>query len=494
MYEAFFGLARRPFAAAPDPASFVLVPAAAAAFDRIERCVRDGAGVAVLTAVAGAGKTQLCLRLEQALRDGFAVAYLPNAGFPSRRGLLQAALYELGRPQLRLGEAELRQELFTLAREQEQGVVLILDEAHRYSERILDEVRAVANLVEGGKPVVRVVLAGQLELEEKLADPQLDGLNERIGVQVSLPRLTAAESHAYLRDRTTATGGRIETLFAADALELLVRACGGLPRCLNQLADHSLLLGFVAERRPVDIGLVQEALDDLRRLPLQWSAPSVGSGGSSSVAAAEDDRPKADQAADPAELSGGSSVEVGADFEGAAEFEDGESLEFGVLQADAETFAGTTRPAPLPADLRKPVPSPHTDASSVVPVDEPVADRFARLDAASLTRRWLEEQERGAAAEAPRPSPSPADRTPRLAFTVDPLAILDRIEPLVARELAEVESTPRPATPDRNPVRVRAPEPAGMTALATVAKDGEIARAAFATLFRDLRRRQSEGC
>ncbi|HEX6987026.1 MAG TPA: AAA family ATPase, partial [Planctomycetaceae bacterium] len=276
MYESFYGLRRRPFAAAPDAEVTVETPAVADAVERLDRCVRHGRGVGVLTAAAGMGKTHLCHRLARLWDGRFRTAILPNAGFPTRRGLLQAILAELDEPYQRLGETELRLELTAVAkaaRSDSGGIVLLLDEAHRYSERLLDEVRLVANLVEGGEPLVRVVLAGQVELEDKLSDPSLAGLNERVGELVTLPRLTAEESRHYLRERASHAGSRLEDLFDPEAAELIVQACGGTPRCLNQLADHALLLGYVAERRPVGVGLVREALDDLKRLPLQWHDP-----------------------------------------------------------------------------------------------------------------------------------------------------------------------------------------------------------------------------
>ena len=72
-------------------------------------------------------------------------------------------------------------------------------------------------------------------------------------------------------------GAHPDDLFAADALPFIAKAADGVPRCLNHLADHSLLLAYVTERRPVTVDVVREALNDLKQLPLNWIDPISGS-------------------------------------------------------------------------------------------------------------------------------------------------------------------------------------------------------------------------
>ena len=449
MYESYYGLHARPFAAAADPNLLVGLPPVTAAIERLDRCVRDGAGVAVLTASAGLGKTHMCQTLAVRWGTEFAVALLPNASFNSRRGFLQALLYELGRPYLKMTEPELRLELTATAREVRRGragTVLILDEAHRLSMALLEELRMAANLLENGRPLLRIVLAGQLELEEKLADPELRGMSDRIGMQVNLPRLTAEESALYLRERVSRAGGELEHLFEPLAIDTIVRVCGGSPRCLNQMADHALLLGYIAERQPVCEPLVREALDDLKRLPLPWAEPlphpahrsSQQSAVAEVAANADDELP---------ELGGTHVIEVGGD----AEFD---SLFIGADQSygggsDAATFDAATfdpvdaddaveyafadeaeaaRPAAprrrrLTADRLQSAPP-----GAPLPEEEAIADRLARLDAQRADWQWH-------AAQSGVPQSRNADTTSGSPHGKNALELVDRLEPLVAAAL-----------------------------------------------------------
>ena len=278
MYEAFFGLKRRPFAATPDPQCFLASGTIQAALDEIVVCVEQGQGIAVVTAPAGTGKTLLCERLRSELGDRFESVLLRHASFLTRRALLQTILCELNHSYRQQDEQELRLELspaIRALRPQREALVLICDEAHQLSEELLEELRILSDLAEHGRPLVRLVLVGQLGLEETLALPSLEALSQRIRAHVCLETWNRAGSLDYIDYRLTWAGGRTDEIFTPEALELVGRAADGVPRCINQLCDHALLLAYVAEQQPVPAEMIREALQDLRQLPLHWNESSL---------------------------------------------------------------------------------------------------------------------------------------------------------------------------------------------------------------------------
>jgi type II secretory pathway predicted ATPase ExeA len=276
MYEAYFHLQKRPFSTTPDPSCVFAPEPVQELIDELILRAESGQGIAILTAPAGTGKTLLCRRIALEFSGRLTPIFLPNANFPTCRALLQTVLFELGKRYSGLEEQELRLAVFAALRESTRagrGVVLIIDEAHLLSDRLLEELRLLAGLAEAEEPLARVILAGQPSLEEKLAGPPLEALNQRVACQVYLEPLTRQQSTDYIKFRTDWAGGECSRIFSAGALDRIAEACNGLPRCLNQLCDHVLLLTYVQEEPQVTAEAVDEALADLQQLPLRWNMP-----------------------------------------------------------------------------------------------------------------------------------------------------------------------------------------------------------------------------
>ena len=278
MYESHFHFDRRPFAATPDPGCCFLSPTQSPLFQTVGRCIDNGQGIAILTGSAGIGKTLLVQVLLAEATTRFTGVYLGTGQFPTRRALLQAILYELGQPYGGMTDQELRLELNTTLRNlitQRDGLLLILDEAHLLSDRLLEEVRLVADLAQHGVPLTRVVLSGNPEFEERLTSPSLAAFNQRVACHVALETLTQQESISYLEHRVSWAGGQAEQIFERSALQLMAQASDGVPRCLNQLADHALSRAFHAGTALVTESIVRQALAEVQHLSLRWNPSAL---------------------------------------------------------------------------------------------------------------------------------------------------------------------------------------------------------------------------
>lgn len=392
MYEAFFGLNRRGFGPAPDTGCVADVQTMRDALDDLRQCVENGGEIGVLTAPPGLGKTLLCRKLIEDLQDSYETVLLPNSNLATRRSLLQAMLYELGQPYTRMAEQELRLEFTSAVRQIRPGreaLLLVIDEAHVLNERLLEEIRTATNLVEDGVPLVRVVLSGQPALEEKLLQPALDALNQRIRAQVMLEPLTRRESAEYIAQRLQWAGAGVDRVLTPEALELICHCADGVPRCLNQLCDHSLCLAAAAQTCPVDAATVHAALEELKRLPLHWNDPgAIGTASSEAMGSIEISRAaeQGDGIAEPAEddepieaLPSAGSIEVGAALPEAT----GDEIETDLMVDAVEPaslieFGCEDQTAPPLATVQ--LQQPH-QAEGTEFEEEVVIDRYAMLDA-----------------------------------------------------------------------------------------------------------------
>lgn len=274
MYEAFFQLKQRPFASAPRVDRYFPAPAIEAARQALTRCVERAEGAGMLVGPSGTGKTLVCQLLAEQFRQQFSVALLSNGHLTTRRELLQAILFELGLPYRRMEEGELRLSLIDhLSSDQagSQGLLLLLDEAHTFPIRLLEEVRLITNLVRHGQPRVRLVLAGSPVLEERFASPRLEAFSQRIASRSYLEPFDYAQTRQYVIAQLAAVGGEAESIFTSDALDAVYRATDGVARLINQVCDHALMLALAGGRRQLTAAGIEEAWADLQQLPTPWN-------------------------------------------------------------------------------------------------------------------------------------------------------------------------------------------------------------------------------
>lgn len=275
MYESFFEFKQRPFAAAPRIDRYFPASTIEAARSNLTRAIERAEGAALLVGPAGTGKTLVCHLVAEQFRGRFAVAMLSNGHLDTRRELLQGILFELGLPYRRLEEGELRLSLIDYISSEQQardGLLLIVDEAHTLPARLLEEIRLIANVMRNGQSRVRLVLAGSPALEESLTDPQLDAFSQRISARCYLNGLNYTETEEYVRAQMIGVGAEGRQVFTAAALEAIYRATDGIPRLINQLCDHALMLAYAGGRRQIEAAGIEEAWSDLQQLPAPWSS------------------------------------------------------------------------------------------------------------------------------------------------------------------------------------------------------------------------------
>lgn len=276
MYESFFQFHARPFPAAPSADHYFGSESAEHARETISRCIERAEGPTMIIGPAGTGKSTLCQVLAARFHGRFHVAMLASARLCTRRALLQNILFELKLPYRDREEGELRLSLIDYLEPKDdgrQGMLLIIDEAHMLPLRLLEEVRMITNLVRDGQPRVRLVMAASPILDERFASPRLESFNQRIAARCYLQSMNCHETAEYIRAQVGAAGGNVPNVFSDEALTGVYRATDGIPRLVNQVCDHALMLASIGQTAPISGQGIEEAWADLQQLPTPWTEP-----------------------------------------------------------------------------------------------------------------------------------------------------------------------------------------------------------------------------
>ena len=247
MYLQHFGLREPPFALTPDTGFFFGWRSHTEALNVLLVALENGEGFLKVTGEVGLGKTLLCRKLLNSLRDPYVTAYIPNPHL-SPGAMRQAIVDDLGvsthsRATQNDVVRAMTVRLIQLAREGKR-VVVILDEAQELPEKTLEAVRLLTNLETEKRKLLQVVLFGQPELDRRLSAPNLRQLRQRITFSYSLTPLDVEGVNNYVRHRLQVAGHGGGVLFQAKAMKRIFRASGGTPRLVNILCHKALMAAY----------------------------------------------------------------------------------------------------------------------------------------------------------------------------------------------------------------------------------------------------------
>jgi type II secretory pathway predicted ATPase ExeA len=267
MYLDLFKLKELPFRLSPDPQFLYLSKQHARAKAYMESTIWFTDGFVVITGEVGSGKTTIIESFLREVEADIVVAQI-NQTQVSAVDFLQAVLVQFGFAPFKMKKGELIATLNQFLVEQYAAgrkVLLIVDEAQNLSLRVLEEVRLLSGVETTKDKVLRIILAGQPELNDKLDAPELVQLAQRIRLRFHLGTLSQEELQAYIQHRLEVAGGGTDReIFARDTFAEIYRYTGGVPRLINTLCDTAMMAAYGADRNYVEVEDITTAIEELR--------------------------------------------------------------------------------------------------------------------------------------------------------------------------------------------------------------------------------------
>jgi general secretion pathway protein A len=277
MYNQFFALRENPFNVNPDPRYLFLTRQTREALDGLKHGIQTRKGLLLLTGEVGTGKTTLLNHLLDWLHQQHtSTAFIFNSHLEVSH-LFDFVLADFGvKFDSRLKDnalMRLQQWLLERYRAGETPVVIV-DEAQGLPNRVLEEIRMLLNLETSSEKLLQIVLAGQPELEERLRQPHLRQVKQRLALRCKTAALSLEETHQYVRARLHTAGADGTCIFASDAVDAVHFYSRGIPRVMNLLCEHALINASVEQIQPVPARFVAEVASEFQFDDRRPFAPS----------------------------------------------------------------------------------------------------------------------------------------------------------------------------------------------------------------------------
>ncbi len=270
MYETYYGLNKKPFQITTDPTFLWMGTKHRDALATLKYSVMDNKGCLLLAGDVGTGKTTLINRLIKDVKDKVYTAKISDPR------LTKYDFYRLVSRFFKLPiEVRTKEDFLDPfkrflkdARLEKKPVLLLIDEAQRIKQNLLEEIRYLSNLEADGEKLLNIFFVGQQEIVDILQAPQNRALMRRVTTTYTIQPLTREEIGFYIGHRLKVGGVEYE-IFSASAIDEVFDFSNGFPRQINIICDLAMLFASQMDRRTINSEVIRQC-----RKRISFSAPT----------------------------------------------------------------------------------------------------------------------------------------------------------------------------------------------------------------------------
>jgi general secretion pathway protein A len=253
-----------PFSLSPDPRLLYITPTLRTALHKVRYVVDRRQGITAILGDYGLGKTTVMRRIfeEYATREDTAVILLHTPKFKSDYAFLRGICLEYGLAPRR-SLLDQQRELETFVAEQfaaGRNVLLMIDEGQTLDTRQLEVLRVLLNFETNERKLLQVILAGQLELRDRLLEDKLGALRSRIFAPTLLSPLSLLETSEMIAFRCQEY--QAPNRFTDDAVEAVYELTGGVPREILKVCAIAWELAELAGDKTVPREAIEAATSE----------------------------------------------------------------------------------------------------------------------------------------------------------------------------------------------------------------------------------------
>jgi general secretion pathway protein A len=264
MYRQYYNMRLSPFSIEPDPDFLWLGEKHLEGLATLHYAILENKGFLLLTGDVGTGKTVLLHHLKKNLPGQVKVATIADPGieildlYRILSSDFQSSSCFHGKADFLIQFKKFLHNAYT----SQNQLLIIIDEAHRLSCELLDEIRMLSNIDYEDRQLINIFFVGQIEFNSILMDERNKAVRQRIAVSYHLIPLDEHETHAYVRHRLKVAGSE-KDLFTPGAVREIYKLSGGTPRLINVICDRALLTGYLKELRQIETDTIRECATEL---------------------------------------------------------------------------------------------------------------------------------------------------------------------------------------------------------------------------------------
>jgi general secretion pathway protein A len=265
MYLSHFKLHQRPFDISPDPDFLWLGEKHREGLAILKYGILENKGFLMITGDVGTGKTALIRAIEREVQAHLIVVTIPDPSL-TLMDFYNVMAFELGMERSFANKGEFLiafKRLIVQAANSQRRVLMIVDEAHRLSSELLEEIRLLSNIDLCGQIRLNTFFVGQLEFKALISRPENRAVRQRITVSYELEPLTVQETQTYISHRLRVAGAT-RAIFSTESVQPVHALSNGYPRLINIICDHALLSAYASGADNIGAEIIADCGKELR--------------------------------------------------------------------------------------------------------------------------------------------------------------------------------------------------------------------------------------